>query len=136
MSCLEKVGLVQAHFTKYTPFYAMWTYFSQFFYFGHSKWAQFLHNFSLVERPEWRISDILVYSLFFFCWSFFEVLWDLTLYTKMTGLFCEVLDVSLVICWLLWFVSLTIPIKSQKVSVLLVCSSLSRSIFSLLSLID
>jgi len=32
MPCLEKVGLVQAHFTKYTPFYAKWTYSSLFCY--------------------------------------------------------------------------------------------------------
>jgi len=27
------MGLVQARFAKYTPFYAMWTYSSLFFYF-------------------------------------------------------------------------------------------------------
>jgi len=65
----------------------------------------YLHNFSLVERPKGRTYDILVYNLFFFCGCFLEVWWGSTLYIEMTDFFYEVLDVSLVICLLLWFVS-------------------------------
>ena len=32
MPCLEKVSFVPAHFAKHTPFYALWIYFSLFFY--------------------------------------------------------------------------------------------------------
>ena len=52
MPCLEKVGLVQAHFAKYTPFYSMWTYSSLFFYLDLKSETNYLQTrFCLLRRP-------------------------------------------------------------------------------------
>ena len=47
MPCLENVGLVQAHFAKYTPFYAMWTYFSLFWYLDRKSEPKLFTNMFL-----------------------------------------------------------------------------------------
>ena len=64
MPCLETMGLVQAHFAKYTPFYAMWTYSSLFFYLDPIQVSlNYLQIcFYLLKRPEERTVDVLVYA--------------------------------------------------------------------------
>ena len=75
---------------------------SLFLLFGPLNEPNLFTTFSKhLRRPAGRTYDILVCS-FFFYWCFLEVWWG-PYWDEWS--FCEVLDLSLVIRWLLWFVS-------------------------------
>ena len=73
MPCLEKVGLVQAHFSKYTPFYALWTYSSLFCYLDPKSEPKLFTNMFLSfkktrRKNSWCSSLCQVLLLVRFVW--------------------------------------------------------------------
>jgi len=126
--CLEKVGLVQVHFAKYTFFYAMWSYSTYFAIWTPKVSPICLQScFCLLRKLEERTFDVLVYAQFFFCWGPSDIWWGLNLIVEMTASSVNCLLSPWSSSWLLGLYQLSFrsPIFSSLISSFMLLESFS-----------